>query len=174
MLIPDQALALPKAQIAALDTLSQRWLDCAEQLAQLQLRTGKAALTDCAAFTRELLEVRSPEHLLSVCQAAAVPMAEKAEAYCRSLYEIASNSSASWNQFAGEQAADLQRQIGAAIEGALQSIPQGSGNAAALVRETLSTASAAVESVQKAAMQAVELADTNLSAVTRGRARKAS
>lgn len=174
MLTPDQAFSAQKAQFAALTALCQRWLDCTEQLAQLQLRTGKAALTDCAVFTRELLEVRSPEHLLSVCQAAAAPMAEKVEAYCRSLYEIASSSSASWSQFAGEQAVDAQQQFGAAIEGALQHIPQGSDNAAALLRQALSTMSSTVESVQKAAMQAAEVADANLKAVTRTSPKKGS
>lgn len=168
MLNPDQALAVPKAQFTAIATLGQRWLDCSEQLAALQLRTGRAALTDCVALTRDLLAARSPEHLLSVCNGALAPLAEKTETYCRSLYEIVASAGASWGQCAGAQAAEMQQQFGAALEGALQHVPQESDGIAAWFRQAISGASAAVEAMQKTAMQAAEMTDGNLQAVTQG------
>jgi phasin family protein len=173
MLTPEQALSVPKTQAVAIATLGQRWLDCAEQLTALQFKTGRSALHDCATFTRELLDARSPEHVLAVCQTAAQPLAEKADAYCRGVYEIVSNASASWGRFAGEQAVDAQKQFGAALEGALQNVPQGAGGAAAFVKQAISAATATMESVQKAAMQAAEVTDANVKAMARSGNRKA-
>ncbi len=172
MLNPDQALAVPKAQFTAIATLGQRWLDCSEQLAALQLRTGRNALSDCAAFIQELLEVRSPEQLLAICNATAGQMAAKSEAYGRSLQEIANSANTSWNQFFGEQATDAQKQIGTLIQSTLQNVPQDPDNAAALFRQAISTATTTIESLQKAAMQAVEVTDANLKAVTSTASRK--
>jgi len=173
MLIPDQSLSIPKAQFTALTAWGQRWLDCTEQLAKLQLRTGRAALTDYAVFARELLDARSPEHLLSACQAAAAPMAEKAEAYCRSLYEIASSASASWSRLASEQTVEFQQQLGTALEGVHQNLPQDFSSAASLFRQTIASATAGMESVHKAAMQAAEVTDANVKAMARSGNRKA-
>ncbi len=172
MLTPDQVLSVPKTQLATLAALGQRWLDGAEQLARLQLAASRDALTGHLDFTRELLDARSPEQLLSTCLAAAAPMATNTEAYCRSLYEIAASIGAEWSRLAGEQAADAQRQCNAALEGVLQGIPQGPGHAAAIVRQAISSATAAMESMQKAAMQAAEVTDANVKAMTRSANRK--
>ena len=172
MLTPDQSLSIPKAQFTALTAWGQHWLDCTEQLAELQLRTGRAALTDYAVFARELLDARSPEHLLSACQAAAVPMTEKTEAYCRSLYEIASSASASWSRFASEQTAEFQQQLGTALEGMHQNLPQDFSSAASLFRQAIASATAGMESAQKAAIQAAEVTDANVKAMTRSANRK--
>ena len=172
MLTPDQALSVPKTQFAAFTTLGQHWLDCSERLAARQLRTGRAALTDCAALAQDLLAAQSPQQLLSVCQGAVAPMTEKAEAYCRSLYEIVAGAGASWSRLTGLQASEMQQQFGTVVEGALQHLPQESDSVATWFRQALASASTAMESVQKAALQAAEVADSNLQAITQPHAGK--
>ncbi len=167
MLNPDQTLAFAKTQFAALTKLGQQWLDCGEQLAALQLEAGKAALKDCAALTHELMVVRSPEQLWSVCSIASGPALEKADGYGRRLQEIMASASAGWSQFSGAHAAEAQQLFGALLTSAGQNMPQAPDMGVNLVRQWIATASASLESAQKAAMQLAELTDANWKAVSR-------
>lgn len=167
MLNPDQTLAFAKTQLAAFTTLGQHWLDCSEQLAALQLEAGKAALKDYAAFTHELMAVRSPEQLWSACSIASGPALEKADAYGRRLQEILGKAGAGWSQFSGAHAAEARQLFGALLESAGQNMPQVPDMGASLIRQWIATATASLESAQKAAMQLAEVTDANLKAVSR-------
>ncbi|MEN9903823.1 MAG: hypothetical protein RLZZ555_388 [Pseudomonadota bacterium] len=167
MMHPDQSLALAKSQLACFTTLGRQWLDCGEQLAALQLGTGKSALKDCAAFTHELMAVRSPEHLWSVCGIASGPALAKADAYGRQLHEILCQAWTAWSQFSADHAADIQRSFSSLLENAGKNIPQAPGTAAALLQQWIAAATSGMESTQKAAMHLAEVADANWTALSR-------
>ncbi len=165
MLTIDQIASTPKAQVAAAAQLGSKVLDSAEQLAALNLKTGKAVLSESATYVQDLLSVKSPQDALALCSGAVQPLAEKVAAYSRELYNIASGASAEFNKAANTQAADVQKQIVAVVDNALKNAPQGSEAAVAAVKNAVSTASAAIESVQKAVKQATDLTEANITAL---------
>lgn len=165
MLTIDQIVSAPKAQIAALASLGNKALESVEQLAELNLKAGKSALADSAAYTQDLLGAKTPQEILSIYSAAVQPLAEKVAAYSRHLYEITSGVSSEFNKVASAQAADAQKQFTAAVDTALKNAPQGSETAVAAVKNAVSTASAAIESVQKAVKQATDITEANINAL---------
>ncbi|MEY5097627.1 MAG: hypothetical protein RJA36_346 [Pseudomonadota bacterium] len=165
MLTIDQIVSAPKAQIAAFNHLGNKALDSAEQLTELNLKTGKAVLAESAAYVQDLLSVKSPQDVLALYTGAVQPLAEKVAAYSRELYNIASGASAEFGKVANSQAADAQQQFVAAVDSALKNAPQGSEAAVAAVKNAVSTASAAIETVQKAVKQATELTEANINAL---------
>jgi len=162
MLTIDQIASTPKAHVAAVAQLGSKALESVEQIAALNLKTGKAALAESAAYVQDLLSVKSPQDVLALCSGAVQPMAEKVAAYSRELYNIASGANAEFNKVANTQAADVQKQFVAVVDNALKNAPQGSEAAVAAVKNAVSTASAAIESVQKAVKQATDLTEANM------------
>ena len=165
MLTLDQIVAAPKAQLMALARLSQQAIESVERLADLNLRVGKAALVDAGACAHELLAARNPQELLSVCGAAAQPWVEKLSDYGRSLYDIASRIGAELGKVANAQSAEAQKQFSTVVDSMLQNVPQGSEATVAAVRNAVSGASVALESVQKAVKQAADLTEANFNAL---------
>jgi hypothetical protein len=62
--------------------------------------------------------------------------------------------------------ADVQQTFMAAVDTAVKNAPAGSENAVALVKSAVSAANNAFESVQKAAKQAADVAEANITAMT--------
>ena len=165
MLTIDQIASTPKAQVAAAAHLGGKALESAEQIAALNLKTGKAVLAESATYVQDLLNLKSPQDALALYSGAVQPLAEKVAAYSRELYNIASGASAEFSKVANTQAADAQKQFVAAVDSALKNAPQGSEAAVAAVKNAVSTASAAIESVQKAVKQATDLTEANINAL---------
>ena len=165
MLTLDQIVAAPKAQLMAIAKLSHQAIESIGLLADLNLKTGKAALVDSAACAHDLLAARSPQELVSACGAAAQPWVEKLADYGRSLYDIVSRVGAELGRVANTQTAEAQKQFSTAVDNLLKDAPQGSQATVAAVRNVVSGASVALESVQKAVKQAVDLTDANFNAL---------
>ena len=93
-------------------------------------------------------------------------MAEKAAAYSRQLYDIASGTSAEFTKNVEEQAAEAQKKFMGAVDTAMQNAPAGSESAVAIMKSSISAANNALESVQKAVKQATDMAEANITAAT--------
>jgi len=165
MMTVDQILAAQKAQVSSLFDLSAKALASVEKLSELNLQAAKASLTESASHAQAVLSVKDVQELLALQSGLMQPLAEKAAAYSRHLYDIASGVSAEVSKVAEAQAADVQKQFVAAIDTAVKNAPQGSEAAVAAVKNAVSTATAAMESVQKAVKQASDLAEANFNSV---------
>ena len=174
MLTLDQIVAAPKAQLAAMAKLSHQAIESLGLLADLNLKTGKAALVDSAACAHDLLAARNPQELLSVCGATAQPWIEKLAEYGRSLYDIASRVGAELGKVANTQTTEAQKQFSTVVDDMLKNAPQGSQATVAAVRNVVSGASVALESVQKAVKQAADLTEANFNALASAAPKAAS
>ena len=94
------------------------------------------------------------------------PVAEKAAAYSRHLYDIAATTNADIGQVAEAQAAEAQKKFMAVVDNAVKNAPAGTENAVALVKSAVAAANNAYESVHKAAKQAADVAEANFQAMT--------
>lgn len=89
---------------------------------------AKAALNDLANQAQAALSVKDAQELLALQASLFQPLAEKAAAYSRHLYEIASGTGAEFSKAFEGQAADAQKQFVQLIDNAAQNAPAGSGN----------------------------------------------
>ena len=160
----EQMMAAHKANIEMLFGLTSKAFEGVEKLVELNLTASRAALSDAANNAQAAFTAKDAQELLTLQASMFQPLAEKAAAYSRNLYEIATGASAELSKVMEAQSADAQKTLTNLIESATQNAPAGSENAVAAMKNAVSVASNAFESVQKAVKQASEAAEANFSA----------
>ena len=165
-LTPDQFAAASKASLETLFGLTHKAFEGVEKLVELNLQVAKATLAESAEHTKAALAVKDAQELLALQAGLLQPSAEKAAAYSRHLYDIATATSADFTKTAEAQMAEVQKNFTSAVDGALKNAPAGTENAVTLVKSAITAANNAYESVQKAAKQAADIAEANFNAVT--------
>jgi phasin family protein len=94
MLTAEQVLAAHKANVETLFGLTNKAFEGVEKLVELNLQVAKTALSEAADTTAAALSVKDAQELLSLQAGLLQPTAEKAAAYSRHLYDIASATGA--------------------------------------------------------------------------------
>lgn len=173
-LTAEQVVAAHKANIEVLFGLTEKAYAGIEKLVELNMQVARTALAEAAEHAHATLSVKDAQELLALQQALLQPAAEKAAAYNRHLYEIASSTQGEFARVAQSQFADAQQTLLSMVDGALRNAPAGTEGAASLVKSAVAAANQAIEGVQKAAKQAADMAEANFQAVTSTAAKAAA
>jgi phasin family protein len=163
---PEQFAAAYQSNLDTMFVLAHATFAGVEKVMELNLNALKANLQDGAGKTRELLAVKDPQELVSFHSAQIQPAAEKAVAYSRHLYDIASTTQAEFNRLAEAQMADANKKLVSLIDTAAKNAPAGSETAVAMMKSAIAAANSAYGSLSKATKQAVEIAEANVAAAT--------
>ena len=166
MLNPAEVVATQKANLEALYELTNKAFEGVEKLVELNLQATNAALSESATHTRAVLSVKDAQELIALQAGLFQPLAEKAAAYSRHLYDIASGTGAEFGKAFEGKVAEGQAQFAALVDNAAKNAPAGSESAVAVMKSAVAAANNAFESVQKAVKQASDVAEANLAAVT--------
>jgi phasin family protein len=166
MMTADQVLAAQKANMETLFGLTQKAFEGVEKLVELNVQVAKASLGDVAEHSKAVLSVKDAQELLALQAGMLQPSAEKAAAYSRHVYDIATATGAEVGRVAEAQIAEAQRAFMSVVDTAAKNAPAGSENAVALVKSAVAAANNAFDSVHKAAKQAADVAEANFQAVT--------
>lgn len=166
MLTAEQLLATQKANIATLFDLGQKAFEGVEKVLELNLQVAKTTLDEAAEHTKAVLAVKDAQELLALQASLLQPSAEKAAAYGRHLYDIASSTSSEVSKLAEAQIAEAQKKFVSVVDNAVKNAPAGTENAVVLVKSAVAAANNAFDTVQKAAKQAADVAEANFQAIT--------
>ena len=82
------------------------------------------------------------------------------------MYEIAASTGAEVSRVAEAQAAEAQAKFMAIVDTAVKNAPAGTENGVALIKSAVAAANNAIETAQKAAKQAAEVAEANFNAMS--------
>jgi phasin family protein len=162
--IAQQFTSANTVGIDNLQTVATTALTGLANLTLLNLNTTRAALEDNAANAKALLAVKDVQGLVALQKSLAQPAIEKAIAYSRSVYEIASQSSNGLTQVVEAQASEVSKKVKAAIDNALKNAPAGSEVAVTAVKSAIAAANSAYSNLSSAAKQATEMAEANVAA----------
>ena len=165
MMTPEQLVASQKANMDTLYGLTAKAFEGMEKLVELNLQATKAALAESAQHTQAVLSVKDAQELIALQASLFQPMAEKATAYSRHLYDIASGTTAEFSKAFEGKVAEGQAQFAALVDNAAKNAPAGSETAVAMMKSAVAAANNAFESVQKAVKQASDVAEANFNAV---------
>ena len=165
MLTPEQLIAAQKANVETLHDLTAKALEGVEKLAELNLQATKAALSESAQHAQALLSAKDAQELIALQAGLFQPLAEKMDAYGRSLYDIASGTGAVFGKAFEGKVAEGQSQFAELVNSASKNAPAGSETAVAVMKSAVAAANDAYESVQKAVKQATSVAEANFNAV---------
>ena len=163
---PEQFAAANKVNVETLLTLANNAFASAERFAALNLNTARSILEDGLANSKALLGAKDVQEFLGLQASLVQPLVEKAVAYNRSVYEIASQGQEEVSKLVEGQIAELNKSLAAALDKAAKSAPAGSDVAVAAVKSTIAAANSAYDSVSKAAKQVAEIAEANVAAAT--------
>ena len=165
MLTPEQLVASQKANMETLYGLTTKAFEGVEKLVELNLQATKAALAESQAHANAMLSVKDAQELIALQAGLFQPLAEKAAAYSRHLYDIASGTGAEFSKAFESKVAEGQAQFASLVDNAAKNAPAGSETAVAMMKSAVAAANNAFESVQKAVKQATDVAEANFTAV---------
>lgn len=163
---PEQLASANKANIESILTLANTAFASAERLAALNLNTARTVLEDIVANSKSLMGAKDAQELLSLQASLAQPAVEKAVAYSRSVYEIATQTQEELSKVFEAQFAEINRNVTTALDKAVKNAPAGSDVAVAAVKSAIAAANSAYDSMTKAAKQVAEIAEANVTAAT--------
>ena len=164
--VSEQISNTNKAGVETFMTIASTSFAGAERLAALNLNAARNFIEDNAASTRALLAVKDVKALVSLQKSFVQPDAEKAAAYTRRVYEIATQTHEALSHVVEAQRAELNKKLGLALDEAAKNAPAGSDLAVNALRSAIFAANSAYDSMSKAAKQASEIAEANLAVAT--------
>ena len=166
MLTAEQVFSAHKSNLDVLFGLSSKAFEGVEKFVELNLQTARAALTETAEATRAALSVKDAQELLALQAGLLQPVAEKAAAYSRHVYEIVAATNAEVTKVAEATTSEAQAKFLAVVDTAVKNAPAGSENVVALVKSAVAAATNAYDGVQKATKQATDVAEANFQALS--------
>jgi phasin family protein len=162
----EQFASANKANVETLLTIANTAFASAERLAALNLNTARAMLEDSVANAKALLAVKDVQQLIAMQTTLAQPAVEKAVAYSRSVYEIATQTQEELSKVVEGQFSEMNKNVATALDKAAKNAPAGSDVAVAAVKSAIAAANSAYDSMTKAAKQVAEIAEANVAAAT--------
>ena len=166
MLTAEQIVAANKANVETLFGLTNKAFEGVEKLVELNLQVAKAALGEAADNSKAVLSVKDAQELMTLQAGLLQPAAEKAAAYARHLYDIASATNADLAKIVEAQTTDAQKKVMAMVDAQVKNAPAGTENVVALVKSAVAAANNAYETVHKAGKQAADMMEANFQAAT--------
>jgi phasin family protein len=163
---PEQIQAAGKANVETVLSLAATQFAAFEKLATLNANAVKSAFEDGISNTRALFGAKDVQEFINLQNTLATPAIEKAIAYSKSVYEVASETNAELSKVAEKRVAEWNENFTALLDKAEKNAPAGSDVAVAAVKSMIAAANTAYDNMTKAAKQATEIAEANVSAAT--------
>jgi len=162
---PDQLIALNKANVEAFVRFAGVALEGAERLLDLQLKTAKNALSDGLENARILASVRDFEQLTALKDTLVQPSFEKATAYAKKAYDVATETQTDLNKLVEEQVTEFNKQVISALDQIVKTAPAGSEVGIAAMKSTLAAVNSGFDNLTKVAKQFGEATQSNMEVV---------
>jgi phasin family protein len=163
---PDQFVALHRQSLEAAQAIAFASFAGFERISQLNVQAAKASVEEGVRNGVALLETRDARAFVESIPESAQPAADKASAYAKHVYEIASETGADISKVIERQFSEGNRQLTAAIEAFAKNAPVGSEGVVTLVKSAVTAANSAFDQVNKATRQVVELTEANVANAT--------
>ena len=163
---PEQIAATNKANVDAVLSVAAAQFAAFEKLANLQAAAVKSVFEESIANTRALVGAKDVQEFAALQQAFSQPALEKAIAFSKNVYEVATETNGELSKLAESRIADWNQNFVSVLDKASKNAPAGSDVAVAAVKSILAAANSAYDSMNKVAKQATEIAEANVAAAT--------
>ena len=163
---PEQFSSANKASVETLMTVANTAFASAERIAALNLNTARTLLEESVSNAKSLLAIKDVQELMNLQTSLAQPALDKAIAYSRSLYEIATQTQEEFGKIVESQFAEVNKNVATVLDKAAKNAPAGSDVAVAAVKSAIAAANSAYDTMTKAAKQVAEIAEANVAAAT--------
>jgi phasin family protein len=163
---PEQIQAAQKANVEALLAVANAQFAAFEKLANLSAGAMKNAFEESMNNTRVLMGAKDVQEFVTLQSSLAQPAIEKAIAYSKSVYEVATEANGELSKVAERRVAEWNENFVSLLDKVSKNAPAGSDVAVAAVKSMLAAANSAYDNMNKVAKQASEIAEANVAAAT--------
>ena len=163
---PEQIQATTKANLEAILSLATTQFAAIEKFASLNANAVKTVFEDSIANARALAGAKDVQELVNLQNTFAQPAIEKAIAYSKSVYEVASETGTEFSKVTERRVAEWNENFVSLLDKAAKNAPAGSDVAVTAVKQMIAAANSAYDNFTKVAKQATEIAEANVSAAT--------
>ena len=163
---PEQIQAATKANVETFLAVANAQFAAMEKLATLNTTAVRTAFEESIANTRALLGAKDVQEFVGMQNTLAQPAVEKAIAYSKSVYEVATDTNAELSKVAERRVAEWNENFVSLLDKVSKNAPAGSDVAVAAVKSMLAAANSAYDNMNKVAKQATEIAEANVAAAT--------
>jgi phasin family protein len=163
---PEQIQAASKANVDSMLSLAATQFAAIEKLATLNANAVKTAFEDSLNNTRALFGAKDVQELVNLQNSFATPAIEKAIAYSKSVYEVATETNAELSKAAEKRVSEWNENFTTLLDRAVKNAPAGSDVAVAGIKSMLAAANSAYDNFTKVTKQATEIAEANVAAAT--------
>jgi len=163
---PEQIQASTKANVDAILSVAATQFAAFEKLANLNATAVKTAFEDSLTNTRALAAAKDVQEFINLQSTFAQPALEKAIAYSKSVYEVATQTNAELSKLAEKRVAEWNENFVSLLDKAAKNAPAGSDVAVTAVKQMIAAANSAYDNLTKVAKQATEIAEANVAAAT--------
>jgi len=163
---PEQFAAANNSGVEALFTVASAQFAAFERLSALNFNTTKAAFEASVSQAKALLSAKDPQAFFSLSVASAQPNLEKAVAYSRSVYEVATQAKAEVSNLTETQTSEMNKNVVSLMDRLTKNAPAGSDFGVAAFKSAMTAANSAYDSFAKVVKQTTDLAEANVTAAT--------
>jgi phasin family protein len=158
---PDQFAAAQKSNLSHLFALTNTAFEGFQKLTELNLQAVRTTLAEGQENVEAVLAGKDLREVFVAQGNLAQPAAEKAVAYARHVFEIASSTQAELSKAVEAQYAQHNLNVQAFVDTFVKNAPAGSEALTALLQSSVAAASTTYQSFQDAAKQTAEVAKAN-------------
>ena len=164
---PDQLLALNKANLEVAARFAGVALHGAERLVDLQLKAAKSAFADGIESAKALAAVKDIQQLAALKDQIAQPSLEKATAYAKDVFDLATATQAEFGKLVEQQFADFNKQVVTGLDKLVKNAPAGSDLGIAAIKSGIAAVNSTYDNLSKVARQFTEATQTNMDVVAK-------
>jgi phasin family protein len=164
---PEQLIALNKANLEVAMRFAGVALEGAERMIDLQLKAAKTAFADGIEGAKALAAVKDIQQFAALKDNLAQPSLEKATAYAKSVYDVATSTQAELGKLVEEQVADFNKQIVTVLDKMVKTAPAGSEVGVAAIKSAIAAVNSSYDNLTKVAKQFSDATQSNIEAVAK-------
>ena len=163
---PEQVRAAAKTNLEAIIEIATTQAAAVEKIANLQAVAIKSAFEDTVANVRALTGANDVQEFVKLQGSFAQPAYEKAMAYSKAMYEVATEVNTNFVKLTERRVAEWNEGVVSFIDQALKNIPGASDTVLPALKQAIAASNSAYENLTKATKQATEMAEANVAAAT--------
>jgi len=159
---PEQIAAIGKAQLDASVRFASIAAEGAEKLLDLHLKNAKVTFNETVKSAKALSELKDVSEVASWAGTSFQPSFDKAAAYAKTFYDVATGTQQEISALLEEQVAGFNKSVSVALDAAFKSAPAGSESAVAAAKSVIDVANSVYDSISKATKQLSTLTEANI------------
>ena len=161
---PEQVAAAGKAQLDATVRFATIAAAGAEKLLDLQFKNARATFDEIVKNAKAFTELKDISQIASWAGTSFQPSMDKAAAYAKSFYDVATGTQQEISALLEEQVGEFNKNVSVAMDAAFKSAPAGSESAVAAAKSVIDVANSVYDTISKATRQLSSLTEANIAA----------